>query len=217
MTFPTVAPMWRRSAVIASLVLCAACTANGEREMASSGVAASGAHCAATTVHYRPDKDAGAGLAQLPWIAAAPASVHLVGYLFYYDASNVWTKKRLPGLRMFSGGQSPDGRLSMKILWESRDLRAAPPVLGVREMRLDGLGSSSQQLASTSSDAAQFPSIIDIPTPGCWRLTFKAAGTMGQVTVLVVSGTSHERRSSAAGLVMKTLEGGISRHWPTSG
>ena len=32
---------------------------------------------------------------------------------------------------------------------------------------IDGPGSSFQQLPSTSSDASQFPSIVDIPTPGC--------------------------------------------------
>ena len=57
------------------------------------------------------------GLARLPWIAASPTSTGLVGHLFYYDGLNVWRQRQLPGVRIYSGGQSPDGRVSMKILW----------------------------------------------------------------------------------------------------
>ncbi len=88
---------------------------------------------------------------------------------------------------MYSGGESPDGRLSMKILW---DLRRAspPPFLDVLATRIDGPGSSFQQLPATSSDPSQFPSIIDIPTPGCWSLNLKAGATTGHVVIDVVPG-----------------------------
>jgi hypothetical protein len=88
---------------------------------------------------------------------------------------------------MYSGGESPDGRLSMKILWELRRGSAAP-FLDLLARRIDGPGTSLQQLPSTSSDPSQFPSIIDIPTPGCWRLTLKAGATTGRVVVDVVQG-----------------------------
>jgi hypothetical protein len=88
---------------------------------------------------------------------------------------------------MYSGGESPDGRLTMKILWElHRD--NAPHVLDVLATRVDRPGSSSQQLPPTSSDPSQFPSIIDIPTAGCWRLTLKTGATTGHVVIDVVAG-----------------------------
>ena len=143
--------------------------------------------CTATTVHYHPYQGVEAGLTQLPWITASPPSADLVGHLFYYDRRNAWKRNRLSQLRMYSGGASPDGRLSMKILW---DLRRAspPPFLDVLATRIDGPGSSFQQLPATSSDPSQFPSIIDISTPGCWRLTLKAGATTGHVVIDVVPG-----------------------------
>ena len=143
--------------------------------------------CTATTVHYHPYQGVKAGLAQLPWVSASPRSVELVGHLFYYDDQNAWKRERLSPLRMYSGGESPDGRLSMKILWELRR-GSAPPLLDVKATRIDGPGSSFQQLPSTNSDASQFPSIIDIPTPGCWHLTLKAGVTTGHVVIDVVPG-----------------------------
>ena len=175
--------------VVAPVVILASCSGNGGGHPAASGIASSTEDSAATTVHYGPDEGAQAGLAQLPWIAASPSSTGVVGHLFYYDRSNVWKMDRLPRLRMYSGGQSPDGRVSMKILWELLGRGTSPPpMLDVQAKRLDGSGSFSQKLPSTSSDAEQFPSIIDVPVPGCWRLTLKAGTTAGHVTILVVPG-----------------------------
>jgi hypothetical protein len=142
--------------------------------------------CTSTLVHYTRYKGAPAGLAQLPWIAASPASTGLVGHLFYYDRLNAWRQKHLPGLRLYSAGQSPDGRISMKVLWESR--RGTTLGLAVRGRRLDGSGSFSQQLSPTSSNPRQFPSIIDVPAPGCWRLTLTAGNATATVSALVVPG-----------------------------
>jgi hypothetical protein len=174
--------------VVAPVVILASCSGNGGSHTAAGGIAPSTEDCAATIVHYGPDEGAQAGLAQLPWIAASPSSSGVVGHLFYYDRSNIWKMGRLPRLRMYSGGQSPDGRVSMKILWELLGRGTPPPILGVQAKRLDGSGSFSQELPSTSSDAEQFPSIIDVPTPGCWRLTLKAGTTAGHVTIVVVPG-----------------------------
>jgi hypothetical protein len=110
-----------------------------------------------------------------------------VGYLFYYDRQNAWRKQALTPLRMYSGGESPDGHMNMKILWELRHGNA-PALLDVRATRIDGPGSSFQRVTPTSSDKTQFPSIIDIPAPGCWRLTLMAGRTTGHVVVDVVPG-----------------------------
>lgn len=142
--------------------------------------------CAATAVHYHPYQGVQPGLAPLPWIAASPLSTGLVGHLFYYDRLNVWRQKQLPRVRMYSGGQSPDGRLSMKVLWELRHGSAL--VLRVQGRRLDGHGSFSEELPPAGSTRFQFPSIITVPTAGCWRLTLAAGMSAGQVTMLVVPG-----------------------------
>jgi hypothetical protein len=144
-------------------------------------------NCGATRVHYGPFQGGGPGLAQLPWIAASPRSTGLVGHLFYYDRRNPWERARASSLRMYSEGESPDGRLSMKILWEV-PRGSVPQFLDVHATRIDGSGSTFQQLPATSSDVSQFPSIIDIPAPGCWRLTLRAGATTGHVVMKVVPG-----------------------------
>ena len=142
--------------------------------------------CQATPVHYKPYRDVQPGLARLPWIAASPISTALVGHLFYYDGLNVWRQKQLPRVRIYSGGQSPDGRVTMKILWELRRGRAL--ILRVQGTRLDRRGSFSQELPPAGSTRFQFPSIIVVPTPGCWRLTLRTGTTTGRVTMLAVPG-----------------------------
>ena len=144
--------------------------------------------CDATRVHYKPYKGVQAGLARLPWIAASPLPTSLVGHLFYYDGLNAWGQKRLPRVRIYSGGQSPDGRVSMKILWELRHGSAL--ILRIQGKRVDGRGSFSQEVPPAGSTTFQFPSLVTVPTPGCWRLTLRAGMTTGRVTMLAVSGTT---------------------------
>ena len=92
--------------------------------------------CAASVVHYVPYPGAGPGLAHLPWVAAAPTATGIVGHLFYYDNQNVWKQQRLSRFRIYSGGQSPDGRLNMKILWQTK--RSGAVLLDLHGDRLDG-------------------------------------------------------------------------------
>jgi hypothetical protein len=170
---------------MAASLLFGSCSGNGGNNTAAHINVAG--KCGATTVHYHPYQGVQPGLAQLPWIAASPPSTGLVGHIFYYDSRNPWKRERRSPLRMYSGGESPDGRLNMKVLCELHRGRV-PPLLDVLATRIDGPGSSFRQLPSTSSDASQFPSIIDIPTPGCWLLTLKAGATTGHVVIDVVAG-----------------------------
>jgi hypothetical protein len=184
------APMATRSRLGATLVgavLLAVAYAFGtlgqSAEAAASTVAAS-SRCDAARVHYKPYKGVQAGLAVLPWIAASPSSAGVVGHLFYYDGMNVWRQQNLPRLHIYHGGQSPEGRVSMKILWELRRGGRKAAQLDVRGNKLDGSGTFSEQFSAVGG--GQFPSIIDVPTRGCWRLTLTAGTTVARVTVLAV-------------------------------
>lgn len=150
---------------------------------AAHATVAAAAACDATHVHYQPYKGVQAGLSHLPWIAASPSATGLVGHLFYYDSRNVWKEKKLLRLHVYSGGQSPDGRVSMKILWELRSGSGAA-TLDVRGKRLNDSGSFSQTLSSVGG--GRFPSIIDVPRSGCWRLTLHTGSTRARVTALAV-------------------------------
>lgn len=76
----------------------------------------------------------------------------------------------------------------MKILWELLDGKQAL-MLNLRGKRLDGSGSFAQSFSPagpTPTGPTQFPSIIDVPKPGCWRLTLTAGKAVTRVTVLAV-------------------------------
>jgi hypothetical protein len=181
---------WWRGTLLVTVVSLLAATAGCTRKSASSRstppTTPSSAACAASVVHYLPNPGVERGLARLPWVAASPTTTGIVGHLFYYDNQNVWKRGQLPRVRIYSRGQSPDGRLSMKILWQTQ--RSGGVLLHLQGDRLDAAGSFSQQLSPTASNARQFPSIVNVPTSGCWRLTLTAGTTTGHVTVIAVPG-----------------------------
>ena len=168
--------------VVLFLLVLAGCA--GSRGKGAAEAASSTPRCEATVVHYRPYRGAANGLAPIPWIAASPTSAALIGHLFYYDGLNTWKRRQFPRLRIYTGGEDPKGRISMKILWELR--RGSAPGLSIRGKRLDGAGSFSQR----QQGSVQFPSIVQVPREGCWRLTLTAGKVVGTVTVIAVPGGS---------------------------
>lgn len=173
----------RRIAVAASAVSLVFGGWLGAGRSPAAADAVSTARCAATRVHYRPYEGVQNGLAPIPWIAALPSSTGLVGHLFYYDGFSVWKQKELALLRIYTGGQSPDGRVSMKILWELR--HGSAPGLRIEGRRLDGTGSFTQRL---DGGGVQFPSIVNVPSAGCWRLTLTAGKVSAKVIAIAVPG-----------------------------
>jgi len=137
--------------------------------------------CAASQVHYErfPGQSPPAAKT-LPWIAAEPHSVGLVGHLFYYAThNNPWANHHRSGWRIYTGGKSPDGRGNMKILWTAPSPVSDASSLFVRGTRLVHLAVFSQVLAVG-------PSILKVPRPGCWRLTMRAGSAVTKLTVLAV-------------------------------
>jgi len=152
-----------------------------------SGVLAS-SRCEATRVHYRPYAGVEAGLAPYPWIAASPTSASIVGHLFYYAAVKAWMRAQAPGLEIYTGGQTPNGRASMKVLWDFPRVKTPLPVQ-LRGKRLDRAGSFVQTLSPagpTRTGPTEYPSIVDVPAPGCWRLPVTTGTSVGRVTMLAV-------------------------------
>jgi hypothetical protein len=167
------------------ILLLAACHGeggSGTSEGAPTQPPSSG-RCEPTLVHYSPGAGGRPELRSLPWIEVSPSSSELVGYLFYYDALNEWKRRQLPHLRIYTGGTSPDGRIDMKVFWEIRE-GASADGLFVQGEKLNGSGTFRQHF----DGRMEFPSIIDVPSPGCWRLTLTAGqNKTGYVTVRAVS------------------------------
>ena len=139
------------------------------------------ASCPASPVHYERLAGVEPALASLPWIAPEPRRVGLVGHLFYYSALP-WGRSRVRSFRIYSGGSAPGGRLQMKILWSAPDpLEGRPLVL--RGRRLGRPGRFVQRLAVG-------PSIVNVPSPGCWRLTLRVGRVTTRLTVLALRGAT---------------------------
>jgi hypothetical protein len=149
--------------------------------------------CAAPPVHPAPYPSHAPGLGRLPWVEGTPASLGLVGLIWYWPRSwnNVHTA------RIYTHGTSPGGHgPSMKILWAFLSARAKRAYRGgdlvVRGQRLDGPGTTRQRFTSIGyqgqNGAPSFASIIDLPTAGCWRLRLTAGPLRATVDFLAVSG-----------------------------
>jgi hypothetical protein len=157
------------SVALVAMLGAAGCTGGDDaRPVAPSGP--SGGTCVTSEVHtgllpvdYRDRYGPGY---PPPWIQAEA----LVAVLFYANrAESV----------MVSGGKMPDGR-NTKILWLVDDLGPLR-IIGTRA------GSEETFTHVDQGYGPQHPSIIEVPSPGCWTLTALVEGEdQGSITIRVV-------------------------------
>ena len=111
-----------------------------------------------------------------PSVSASPTSSGIVGRPFFSE----------PGadhLMIFAGGRAPDGR-AMKILWQVK--RQYGPTLAVAGVRLDASGAFRQVFRMASSPGGNFPSIVNVPAPGCWALMLRTGQVGGVIVVRAI-------------------------------
>jgi hypothetical protein len=99
------------------------------------------------------------------WVEVSPRSAGISGV---YSVS----VPGVAGAAIYAGGRRPDGGTT-KILWLTRERWS---VLKIRGTQLDGGSVFAQSVrpAVGSSPGGAFPSIVVVPTPGCWALTARA-------------------------------------------
>lgn len=118
-----------------------------------------------------------------PTPVSASASVTLVPARSGIAAAWGWRTEEGSAL-LYAGGRTPDGG-NTKVLW-----RATQPggLLTVRGTQLDGFG-TFRQTFTEAAPSGYWPSIVVVPTAGCWLLTARGIGkAAGIVVVRVVSG-----------------------------
>lgn len=130
--------------------------------------------CISASVSYAAPPDPGAP--HIPWIEAGPVS----GYLFYYGADGPWKAK--PNRMLITARGGPPGGFATKILWHVRGGGGALRLVG---RRLDGSGRFTQTF--TAIGGGFFPSIVAVPTPGCWRVTARSGDRMRRFAFLAVA------------------------------
>ena len=146
------------------------------------------APCRPARVRQAPYPGHGKGLDTLPWIAGTPRGPGLVGLIWYFptDRDNVHRA------RIWAGGKAPQG-YNTKMLWvflgDGAQDRASTE-LRVTGRRMDGPGRFADSFAAIGYEGSDgdpsYASIIDIPRPGCWRLTLTSGSLRASVDMRAI-------------------------------
>lgn len=129
-----------------------------------------GGGCGATQFFSGQGPDSALGLAGNPWARAEP---EIAGFVAY-----AWTTP--PDLVVASGPQDP----GTKILWVNTiaprgrlAIAAHPSGAATPTITFD--------IPPASAPDGNYPSLIDLPTPGCWRLELTLGAAHGTIDLLV--------------------------------
>jgi hypothetical protein len=131
--------------------------------------------CPATAVRMNAYAGEQGGLRGVPWVATSNGT--FAGHLFYWGG----TRFGHAGLRTASIFTTRiERRVNPKVLWIARK-KTASPTLSIVGRRLDAPGSFRSTRPRAEGPLAQFPSYVEIPTAGCWRVTVGADSLRGSV------------------------------------
>lgn len=136
--------------------------------------------CPVSHVHYSPDTSATGGLRSIPWIATAPTGM-FHAHLFLYGGTP-WPKHHLLDARIFTTVKARS--INPKVLWTAQQPGAGSTLL-ISGKRLDKPGHFSSRYPRASS-GSQFPSYVEVPEAGCWRVTVASGKLRGAVTFVAV-------------------------------
>lgn len=140
--------------------------------------AASSTACATTPIQTKPFPG---GLRDLRWIAATPLPTGVTGHLFYGHNAHGTTAE------MHIHGTMPDSGAT-KILWVISHGNVGRTIT-IAGRNLTGPGRTKQVFPDASGGGvpgSQYPSIVVVPTPGCWQFHLRSGSVTGTVTLHVV-------------------------------
>jgi hypothetical protein len=140
------------------------------------------ATCAATTVQYQPAPSGTPEGVSGPWVASTNSAFR--GYLFYVGATR-WARTKPHGARIFTTKAQifttkGHARIHPKVLWLA--LGRATAAISIRGTRLDHPGSFTSTYPGVGG--RQYPSYVEVPTVGCWRVSVNSGSLHGSVTFL---------------------------------
>jgi hypothetical protein len=85
------------------------------------------------------------------------------------------------GALLYTDGTTPNGG-NTKVLWRGRPLGGTLVVTG---SQLDGWANFRQEFKGAGGQPGYWPSIVDVPEPGCWLLTVRIVGQTGAAGIVV--------------------------------
>jgi hypothetical protein len=131
--------------------------------------------CDATPVHFTAG--GARGLSNVPWVRVGSA---FRAYLFFYAAELADGRvNQSPGTVIYTGGGT--SAFSTKILWVPQHPSPSAVVTG---QQLDGSGRFTQNLSRAGG--GEFPSIIQVPTAGCWKLSVRSGRSRASIVVQAI-------------------------------
>lgn len=147
---------------------------------ATSSATATTGPCPAARVHDEPIPMI-KGLTGSRWVLGTPARMRLMGWLFGGEVVD-------GRFAVFAGGTNPTNQVDEKILWIVPLSKRVGPRLAISG-RLNGSSRITyrRRYAEASSEqtpAHLFPSVLDLPRAGCWKLTLTSGPIKANVTVL---------------------------------
>jgi hypothetical protein len=130
--------------------------------------------------HQEPNPLLGT-LGRSRWVAGSPRTSGLIGVLFGGEVVN-------GRLAVYAGGVNPGTRANEKILWIVSRRKRAGSRLAISG-RKDGSTAVTYRRRLPEAGSAQvpgynYPSILDLPVPGCWKLTLRTGRVTATVSVL---------------------------------
>jgi hypothetical protein len=139
---------------------------------ASSVAHTTGNACPMSHVRYVAYPGVEQGLEKVPWISSAPGG-SFKAHLFFYGGVP-WAKDHLLGARIFTTTRPRN--INPKVLWITRS-RGYGLTLRIQGRRLDAPGSFSDKYKGFGD----YPSYVNVPVPGCWRVTVTSGRVSGRV------------------------------------
>lgn len=134
--------------------------------------------CPATPV-YQGGQGTISGTAAIPWVQAQPTSSGIRGYLFYAQSA---TTKRGTYRFLHTGGGYPDGSAT-KILWTVD----SPPTSGPLLLYGSNLSHPGKTFQQTLASGGEIPSMVVVPSAGCWLLLISSCNARGTLILWVVN------------------------------
>jgi hypothetical protein len=125
--------------------------------------------CGATQAFAAPGPDAGLGLADNVWAPASPAEAGVVAYFWYPPPDLVFA-------------HGPNG--GTKVLWISHGQQASRLTIAAHPFNASSPVVRSD-FPAASSPIGNYPSEIDLPSPGCWRLELTLGTVHATIDVMV--------------------------------
>ena len=117
------------------------------------------------------------GVTDVPWAKADPLSSQITAILFFIPITYQHTYTYEP---LHTGGSYPDGR-STKILWVLGSSAQASESLVLTGVKVSSPHETFQQtfsLGAGPGPGSGAPSIVMVPTPGCWQLQVNGVASL---------------------------------------